>query len=229
MNRGNSGVLILVLLVSATCAAGAEPARRFDPVITRGEVVSIAAFERALERAASASAVGPELAGTLLAGFKSYFRGRVVSNAEWRLFVLDFLYRSGVAHLDAHTFLTFTDLGDGTGVDAGFLDQVREVAVSPAPLRGGRAGVTAPRALRNPSPVYPASVQGARIEGVVALTCVVLEDGSVANCRLKRALGHGIDEAALLTVQNEWRFEPARRDGKPVAVEANVEISMAVF
>jgi TonB family protein len=38
-----------------------------------------------------------------------------------------------------------------------------------------------------------------------------------------RSLGHGLDEKAVETVK-KWRFEPARKEGKPVASEINVEV-----
>jgi TonB family protein len=39
-----------------------------------------------------------------------------------------------------------------------------------------------------------------------------------------RGLGEGLDIQALLAVAN-WRFEPAVRDGKAIAVMVNVEVT----
>jgi len=38
-----------------------------------------------------------------------------------------------------------------------------------------------------------------------------------------RSLDADVDESAVKAVQ-EWRFEPARKDGNPVAVRVTVEI-----
>jgi len=89
--------------------------------------------------------------------------------------------------------------------------------------------LTPPRAIFQPLPAYTQAARAARIEGVILLKCVVLDDGTVANCKLERTAGYGLDESALLTIQNQWRFEPARRDGRPVAVEANIEVSMCLY
>jgi hypothetical protein len=44
----------------------------------------------------------------------------------------------------------------------------------------------------------------------------------------QRTLGLGLDEKAIEAVKN-WRFEPATKDGKPVAVAINVEVISAVL
>jgi TonB family protein len=54
---------------------------------------------------------------------------------------------------------------------------------------------------------------------VVLLRCVVLADGTVANLKVERGLGYGLDEMAVMTIQDRWRFQAAMADGKPVAVE----------
>ena len=41
-------------------------------------------------------------------------------------------------------------------------------------------------------------------------------------------LGMGLDEKAIEAVRN-WKFEPAMKDGKPVAVQINVEVSFRLY
>ena len=43
-----------------------------------------------------------------------------------------------------------------------------------------------------------------------------------------RSLGLGLDEKALDAVRT-WRFEPARKDGVPVAVQINVEVNFRLY
>lgn len=49
-------------------------------------------------------------------------------------------------------------------------------------------------------------------------------DGKPHNIRVVRTLGLGLDEKAIEAVKN-WRFEPAMKDGKPVAVQINVDFN----
>jgi protein TonB len=48
-------------------------------------------------------------------------------------------------------------------------------------------------------------------------------DGVPRNVRVLSSLGMGLDEKAVEAVQN-WKFEPAMKDGKPVAVELAIEV-----
>jgi protein TonB len=57
---------------------------------------------------------------------------------------------------------------------------------------------------------------------------VVGPDGHTHQIRVIRTLGLGLDEKAIEAVK-EWRFEPARRNGQPVAVEINVEVSFRLY
>jgi protein TonB len=57
---------------------------------------------------------------------------------------------------------------------------------------------------------------------------VVGTDGKAHRIRLLRALGMGLDEIALSTVRT-WRFQPATRNGQPVAVEMNIEVAFNMF
>jgi TonB family protein len=51
---------------------------------------------------------------------------------------------------------------------------------------------------------------------------IVQEDGRPASAIVVQALGYGLDQMALEAVRN-WRFDPAKKDGKPISVEIEVE------
>ncbi len=53
---------------------------------------------------------------------------------------------------------------------------------------------------------------------------IVGTDGHPSDVRVARTVGRELDEKAVETVK-KWRFEPAKKDGKPVASEINVEVS----
>ena len=60
------------------------------------------------------------------------------------------------------------------------------------------------------------------------VSLVVTPDGAAHGLRVVRSLGMGLDEKALEAVR-QWRFEPARKDGKPVAVAVDVEVNFRLF
>jgi protein TonB len=60
-------------------------------------------------------------------------------------------------------------------------------------------------------------------EGIVTLRVFVYPDGSVGEVVVSRSSGFSIlDDSALNTVRDRWRFVPARLDGRPV--ESWVEV-----
>jgi len=82
---------------------------------------------------------------------------------------------------------------------------------------------SAPNSIRKSSPEYTESARQARIEGVVLLYAEIGTDGRAHHIRVIRALGYGLDQKAVETLRR-WRFEPALRDGVPVAAPATIEI-----
>ena len=54
--------------------------------------------------------------------------------------------------------------------------------------------------------------------GDVILDVVIDADGKVASLTTTKGLGFGVDEVVVATVQG-WLFQPATKDGKPVASE----------
>jgi TonB family protein len=62
------------------------------------------------------------------------------------------------------------------------------------------------------------------LRGTVAIQGVVGTDGRLHNALIKRSLSPQHDASALEVVK-EWRFEPVKKDGKPVAVNATVEVA----
>ena len=71
---------------------------------------------------------------------------------------------------------------------------------------------------------YTAEAREARIQGVVILQLVLDEKGRVADVKALKGLPYGLTESAITAVR-QWRFEPATRNGVPVAVKYNVTIN----
>lgn len=89
-------------------------------------------------------------------------------------------------------------------------------------------GVSAPVAIFSPDPDYSEEARKAKYQGTVVLTVIVGPDGRVHNARVSRSLGMGLDEKAIEKVM-VWKFKPATKDAKPVAVEVSVEVQFNLY
>ncbi len=89
-------------------------------------------------------------------------------------------------------------------------------------------GVSAPRALDTPDPEYSEEARKAKYQGTCVLWLIVGPDGKPRDVKVARALGMGLDQKAIEAVRN-WKFEPAMKDGKPVAVQINVEVNFRLY
>lgn len=89
-------------------------------------------------------------------------------------------------------------------------------------------GVSAPHAVYSPDPEYSEEARKAKFQGTVVLWLVVGPDGRPRDIRIVRSVGMGLDEKALEAVRT-WRFDPARKDGQPVSVQINVEVSFRLY
>jgi TonB family protein len=88
----------------------------------------------------------------------------------------------------------------------------------------GKDGVTAPRATYSPPAEFSEQARQAKYEGTVVLMATVSAGGKVADVRVVSSAGMGLDEKAIEAVRR-WKFKPATKDGKPVAVQVAVEVA----
>src|SRR5581483_6261814 len=99
-------------------------------------------------------------------------------------------------------------------------------------IRGGLykvgGGVSAPRPIFSPDPEYSEEARHAKYQGTVILYVIVGPDGKPHDVRVMRSLGMGLDEKAIDTVKT-WRFDPARKNGQPVAVQISVEVTFRLY
>jgi len=90
-------------------------------------------------------------------------------------------------------------------------------------------GVRPPVVIVQPLPLYTEDARKARVEGIVVISAVVRRDGTVDSFRVLRGLGYGLDESAINTIATKWRFRPGTKDGQPVDVQANIEVSFRLY
>jgi TonB family protein len=118
--------------------------------------------------------------------------------------------------------------GGGVGVGTGpGVGQGRGGGIGGGAFRVG-GGVSAPRTLDAPDPEYSEEARKAKHQGTVVLWMIVDPNGSPRDVRVTRSLGMGLDQKAIEAVR-KWKFEPARKDGKPVAVQISVEVNFRLY
>jgi TonB family protein len=88
-------------------------------------------------------------------------------------------------------------------------------------------GVSAPVVVKQVKPRYTDEAMKAKIQGTVLLECVVDVDGTVGEIKVTRALDPGLDEAAI-TALRQWQFEPGKKDGQPVRVRVETEMTFSL-
>ena len=113
--------------------------------------------------------------------------------------------------------------GDGSGLGPGYGGGFGGGAYRPG------NGVTQPSLVREVKPNYTADAMRAKIQGVVWLEAVVMQDGSVGQVRVTRSLDptFGLDQEAERTVK-KWVFRPGTRLGQPVPVLIEIEMSFTL-
>ncbi|MEO6575623.1 MAG: energy transducer TonB, partial [Polyangiaceae bacterium] len=80
------------------------------------------------------------------------------------------------------------------------------------------AAVNVPaRLVSSAPPIYPAAARAAEVEADVALELVLDSTGHVADAKVTRSAGYGLDRSALDAIRG-YRFSPAQKDGRPVRV-----------
>ena len=87
------------------------------------------------------------------------------------------------------------------------------------------SGETAPSDLASPvatrkvDPAYPLELMRQNVAGTVILHAVILADGTVGTVHVLRSVDERLDQFASEAIA-KWQFQPATKNGAPVAVEA---------
>jgi protein TonB len=89
-------------------------------------------------------------------------------------------------------------------------------------------GVSDPVLIYKVDPEFSEEARKAKFMGIVTVNLVVDQNGNPQNVHLLRGVGMGLDEKALEAVK-QYKFKPARYNGKAVAVQVNVEVNFQIF
>jgi periplasmic protein TonB len=112
--------------------------------------------------------------------------------------------------------------GDGPGLGPGKGGNTGGDVFEPGP------GISNPTLISAAKPSYTSEGMLRRVQGPVLLQCVVSRTGSVGSCSVLKSLDanrYGLDDQALKAAA-QFRFNPGRnRQGEPVPVRVNIEIT----
>ncbi len=92
----------------------------------------------------------------------------------------------------------------------------------------GNGGLTKPRAIYAPDPEFTEQARKAKVQGTIVLTVTVDASGDVADVKVVKGLGSGLDEKAIEAVRT-WKFKPGTEGGTPVKSEISVEVSFHLY
>ena len=114
------------------------------------------------------------------------------------------------------------------GIPGGTLGGVTSLAPPPpsGPVHVGR-DVREPKLVKKVPPIYPASAQTAKVQGVVIIEAIIGKDGSVKDARVTKSVAL-LDQAALDAVK-QWRFIPTQLNGYPVEVVCSLTVTFTLL
>jgi TonB family protein len=85
-------------------------------------------------------------------------------------------------------------------------------------------GIVAPKVLEKIEPQYTQEARAAKIEGPVMMTIVVGTDQRAHDIKITKSLDPGLDASAINSIK-AWKFQPGTKNGKPVSVQAKIEVN----
>lgn len=89
-------------------------------------------------------------------------------------------------------------------------------------------GVIAPKPVSMPDPEYTDRARKKKLHGTVVVAMIVTPEGDVRDLKIMHGLDKDLDKQALAAV-GTWKFEPATKDGKPVAVHLKAEVDFRLY
>lgn len=97
---------------------------------------------------------------------------------------------------------------------------------SSVPIHVG-GDVVAPVKVHSPPPLYPEPARRIKLQGVAIVEAIVDTEGRVTAVRILKSPGMKMGEAAAEAIR-EWTFEPARQNGKAVAVYYTLTVNFSL-
>jgi TonB family protein len=89
-------------------------------------------------------------------------------------------------------------------------------------------GIEPPTVAYKVEPEYTPEAKADHIEGTAILSVVIGADGSPRDVVVVKGINEGLDRNAVAAIIN-WRFNPGKKDGNPVAVQATIEMNFKLM
>jgi TonB family protein len=89
-------------------------------------------------------------------------------------------------------------------------------------------GIKPPTLAYKVEPEYSEEARAAKLQGTVLLKVVIDVDGLAKDIQVVNGQGLGLDEQAVAAIMR-WKFNPAQKDGAPVAVQAQIEVNFKLL
>ena len=87
-----------------------------------------------------------------------------------------------------------------------------------------RTSSRAPKLILQVGPRYTEQALQRRLQGTVALSFLVDQNGRTRDIKVVKALDPGLDRNAIVAAE-QWQFEPGTRNGRPIDVRTNAEVT----
>ncbi len=223
MTRGGWSLLAVLVAWGAAAHAGPPPARAQEPDwLFCGRVLALTCPDRAAG------------AGLLL---ESAGSGRVFDLSVVAMLRADLVARLGERYERYVVCVARTAAPAAPGLSRrqAVVRTLDQLTFRLDPIHGPRGDlfttcdplVQPPVVVHESKPEYPVDAMRKHVEGVVTLYGVVETDGRVSDVRVVRSVREDLDEEVQRAF-SQWRFRPARRLGKAVAVAVTAELTFTV-
>jgi TonB family protein len=90
------------------------------------------------------------------------------------------------------------------------------------------SGTAYPLYRENMPPAYPEIARMRGYEGIVLLAAEILADGRVGSMKIKKSSGYAVLDQSAVDSIKPWKFEPARKSGKPFTVWVELPVKFVL-
>jgi TonB family protein len=116
----------------------------------------------------------------------------------------------------------------GSATDTESSNNISDATASPEAGYSSAFVTANPLYRENTPPVYPALAKLRGYEGVVLVYAEILSDGRVGSTAISKSSGYTILDKSAMEAVKLWKFEPARKAGKPFAIRVKLPIKFVL-
>jgi len=116
----------------------------------------------------------------------------------------------------------------GSATDTDSSNNFSDATAMPAAGYSSAFVTASPLYRENTPPVYPAIAKLRGYEGVVLVYAEILPDGRVGSTEVSKSSGYTILDQSAIKAVKLWKFEPAKKAGKPFAIRVKLPIKFVL-